>query len=410
MSTKESRLGEADLSKVVDMLVESGVDLKNILKENGLIKQLTKSLVERALQAEMTEHLGYDKYEHGNSKTNARNGVTQKILKTEQGPIEIEVPRDRTGEFEPIIVPKRKTVLEGLDDKIISLYAKGMSVSDIKVQLEELYGGVEISPSLISRITNEVMEEVTEWQSRPLDSVYPIVFFDCLVVNVRHERQVINKSVYISLGIDTDGRKNVLGMWISENEGAKFWLSNLTELKNRGVQDILIACTDNLSGMSNAIESVFPKTQHQLCIVHQIRNSCKYVSYKDRKEVCADLKIIYTAPTMDAGMFELTQFEKKWEKKYAYIARSWYNNWNNLAIFFDYPEEIRRIIYTTNAIESLNNQLRKVTKNKRSFPSDDAVFKSLYLAMNYITKKWTMPLRDWGYVMAYFMIKFEGRI
>jgi transposase-like protein len=199
-------------------------------------------------------------------------------------------------------------------------------------------------------------------------------------------------------------------MWISENEGAKFWLSNLTELKNRGVQDIIIACTDNLSGMSNAIETVFPKTQHQLCIVHQIRNSCKYVSYKDRKEVCADLKLIYTAPTMDAGMVELTKFEKKWEKQYAYIAKSWYNNWANLAIFFDYPEEIRRIIYTTNAIESLNNQLRKVTKNKRSFPNDEAVFKSLYLAMNYITKKWTMPIRDWGYVMAYFTIKFEGRI
>ncbi len=397
------------LSQAMDMIVESGADLKTLFDQDGLLKKLTKSLVERALNAELSAHLGYDKYERTKS-TNARNGTSKKQLLTDSGTIELEIPRDRDGDFEPQLVAKHQTKLEGFNDKVISLYAKGMSVSDIKTQLSELYGGAEISTALISRITEEVMEEVDSWRKRALERVYPIVFFDCLVVKVRQDKHVINKAVYAALGIDTEGKKDVLGIWLSENEGAKFWLANLTELRNRGVQDILIACTDNLTGMSEAISAVYPKTEHQLCIVHQIRNSLRFVSYKDRKELASDLKPIYAAATEDDGVEALGDFAKKWDSQYPYIAKSWYSNWDNLAVFFQYPPEIRKVIYTTNAIESLNSQLRKVTKNKRSFPSDDAVFKTLYLAIDYITRKWTMPIQNWGTAMAHFMIKFEGRI
>ena len=398
------------LDQAMDLIINSGADLSSMFKEGGLLKQLTKNLVERALKAELDDHLGYDKYDHNNSKSNSRNGVSTKDLITDHGTIELEVPRDRNSSFEPILVPKRTTRLEGLDDKIISLYAKGMSVNDIKIQLEELYGGAEISIGLISKITNEVMDEVVIWQNRQLEPIYPVVFFDCLFVYVRHEKSVIKKAVYVALGIDADGRKDVLGLWMSIHEGAKFWLSNFTELKNRGVQDILIACTDNLTGMNEAISAVFPKTDHQLCIVHQIRNSLKFVSYKDFKKVTADLKKIYTAPTEDMALLALDEFAKIWDKTYPHIAKSWYSHWDNLAVFFEYPQEIRRIIYTTNPIESLNSQLRKVTKNKRSFPSDDAVIKTLFLAIGYIVKKWTQPIHNWGCIMAHFMIKFEGRI
>jgi transposase-like protein len=410
MSTDKKLLDKSELDKLITGIMDSGINLSSALDKDGILKQLTKGILERALQGEMTQHLGYDKYDRESSVSNARNGSSSKTLKSEHGNLEIGVPRDRNGEFNPLIVAKGQTRINGLDDKIISLYAKGMSVADIKLQLEELYDGVDISTGLISKVTEEVMEEVKDWQNRPLDKVYPIVYFDCLVVKVRQDKQVINKAVYLALGVGINGLKDILGMWISENEGAKFWLSNLTELKNRGLQDILIACTDNLSGMNEAISAVYPKTDHQLCIVHQIRNSCKYVSYKDRKKVCADLKGIYQAPTIDSAMSELDNFAKKWDSQYPYIAKSWYNNWDNLAVFFEYPEEIRRIIYTTNSIESLNNQLRKVTKNKRSFPTDEAVFKTLYLAITYITKKWTMPLQNWGYAMGHFIIKFEGRI
>ena len=410
METNKKVLDQSDLDKVISSILDSGINLSTALDKDGLLKQLTKGILERALQGEMTDHLGYDKYDRNVESRNTRNGSSSKTLKSEHGNLEINVPRDRNGDFEPLLVPKRQTRINGLDDKIISLYAKGMSVSDIKIQLEELYAGVEISTSLISKVTEEVMSEVTSWQNRPLDKVFPIVYFDCLVVKVKQDKQVINKSVYIALGIDASGLKDILGMWISSNEGAKFWLSNLTELKNRGLQDILIACTDNLSGMNEAICAVYPKTEHQLCIVHQIRNSCKFVSYKDRKEICSDLKFIYAASTAEAALVELGNFAAKWDKQYPYIAKSWYNNWDNLAIFFGYPEEIRKIIYTTNAIESLNNQLRKVTKNKRSFPTDESVFKALYLAITYITKKWTMPIQNWGYAFGHFMIKFEGRI
>lgn len=396
------------INAAVDMLIESDSDLSNILGKEGLIKQLSKCILERALEAEMQGHLGYDRYER-NTSENARNGSFKKNLITENGQLELEVPRDRKGNFEPAIVKKKQTRIEGLDDKIISLYAKGMSVSDIKIQMQELYGA-EISESLISRITDDVIEEVKLWQSRALESVYPIVFFDCLVVKVRQDKRIINKSVYVALGIDLSGRKDVLGLWISDNEGAKFWLNNLTELKNRGVSDILIACTDNLTGMSDAIAAVYPKCEHQLCIVHQIRNSLKFVSYKDRKKLAADLKPIYQAVTEEEAQEALEDFEATWSNQYPQIAKSWYNNWDNLMVFLQYPEAIRRIIYTTNSIESLNNRLRKVTKNKRVFPSDESVFKTLYLTIDYITRKWSMPIRDWNEAMAHFLIKFEDRI
>ena len=374
-----------------------------------ILKQLTKSLVERALQAELSDHLGYDRYQHTKAD-NSRNGSSKKQLLTDSGPLELEVPRDRDGDFEPILLPKHKTRLPGFNEKVISLYAKGMSVNDIKIQLEELYAGAEISTALISKITDEVMDEVQAWQHRSLDAVYPIVFFDCLVVKVRQDKRIINKAVYIALGIDVSGRKDILGLWMSENEGAKFWLANLTELKNRGVQDILIACTDNLTGMTDAITAVYPKTEHQLCIVHQIRNSLRFVSYKDRKDLVSDLKPVYAAATEEVALSALEEFAAKWDKQYPYITKSWYANWDNLIIFLQYPAEIRKVIYTTNAIESLNSQLRKVTKNKRTFPNDEAVFKMLFLAIGYIAKKWTMPILNWNEAMAHFMIKFEGRI
>ena len=396
------------INEAVDILIGSDSDFSNVLGKEGLIKQLSKCILERALEAEMQAHLGYDRYER-NASENARNGSFKKNLTTENGQLELEVPRDRKGSFEPVVVKKKQTRIEGLDDKIISLYAKGMSISDIKIQMQELYGA-EISESLISRITDDVIDEVKLWQSRALESVYPIVFFDCLVVKVRQDKRIINKSVYVALGIDLSGRKDVLGLWISDNEGAKFWLNNLTELRNRGLSDILIACTDNLTGMSDAIAAVYPKCEHQLCIVHQIRNSLKFVSYKDRKELAGDLKPIYQAVTEDEAQSALEYFEEKWGKQYPQIAKSWYNNWDNLMIFLQYPEAIRRIIYTTNSIESLNNQLRKVTKNKRVFPSDESVFKTLYLTIEYITRKWSMPIQNWNEAMAHFLIKFEDRI
>jgi putative transposase len=403
-----NNLEHSKINAAVDLLIENNVDLSNALGKDGLIKQLSKRILERALQAEMDDHLGYSGYNRSEIQ-NARNGEFQKNLITDNGVIELNIPRDRNGNFEPAIVKKKQSRIAGLDQKIVSLYAKGMSLSDIKLQLQELYDA-DVSESLISKITDSVAEEVKAWQSRALETLYPIVFFDCLVVKVRHEKRIVNKAVYVALGIDLSGRKDILGLWISENEGAKFWLSNLTEMKNRGMSDMLIACTDNLTGMSDAIAAVYPKCEHQLCIVHQIRNSLKFVSYKDRKELVADLKPIYQAPTEDGAQIALDAFDSKWSSQYPQIAKSWYNNWENLIIFLQYPEAIRKIIYTTNSIESLNSQLRKVTKNKRVFPSDESVFKTLYLTINYITAKWTMPIRNWNEAMAHFLIKFEDRI
>jgi len=399
---------DAAISEAIDLLTSKGVDLSTMLSNGGLLKQLTKRLVEKALESEMDSHLGYAKYDRADVD-NARNGASSKNLITGNGLITIDVPRDRDAKFEPVLIPKRQTRIDGLDQKIISLYAKGMSLSDIKIQIEELYGA-EVSESLISKITDDVMDDVKAWQSRPLESVYPIVFFDCLVLKVRQDKRIINKAVYVALGIDMEGKKDILGLWMSENEGAKFWLGNLTEMKNRGMQDMLIACTDNLTGMSDAIAAVYPKTEHQLCIVHQIRNSLKYVSYKDRKQLASDLKPIYTAATEEEAHLALEAFDTKWSKQYPQIAKSWYANWDNLTIFLQYPEEIRKVIYTTNAVESVNSQLRRVTKNKRVFPSDESVFKILYLTIEYITRKWTMPIQNWNVAMAHFMIKFDGRI
>lgn len=396
------------LDAALDELIRREKDPSTILSEDGLLKQLTKRLVERALNAEMDEHLGYSKYGRSDSDNN-RNGSSEKQLVTDNGVVDLSVPRDREGDFEPVLVKKRQNRIAGLDDKILSLYAKGMSLSDIRIQLEELYGA-DISESLISKVTDEVIEEVREWQHRPLESVYPIVLFDCLVVKVRQDKRIINKAVYLALGIDLSGHKEVLGLWISENEGSKFWLGIFTEMKNRGLQDILIACTDNLPGMNEAITATFPRTEHQLCIVHQIRNSLKYVSYKDRKELAKNLKPVYTASTEEEAMSALEDFGKKWDHKYPQISKSWLDNWPNLVIFLDYPDSIRKIIYTTNSIESVNSQLRKVTKNKRIFPTDDAAFKSLYLTIRYITRKWSMPIQNWNETMAHFLIKFDGRI
>lgn len=396
------------IKQAVDLLIDKDTDLTSFFAKDGMLKELTKNLFERALKAEMDEHLGYSKY--GRAETeNSRNGNGKKSLLTESGVLELEVPRDRNAEFTPVLVPKRQTRIDGLDQKILSLYAKGMSISDIKMQIQELYGA-EISESLISRVTDNIMDEVRSWQNRPLEAVYAIVYFDALVVKVRQDKRIINKAVYVALGIDLSGRKDILGLWISENEGAKFWLNNFTEMKNRGLKDILIACSDNLTGMSEAISAVYPQTEHQLCIVHQIRNSLTYVSYKDRKELAADLKLVYSSITEDAALAALSEFDLKWGKQYPHIAKSWQNNWQNLVVFLQYPEVIRRIIYTTNTIEGLNSQLRKVTNNKRVFPSDDSVFKTLYLTINYITAKWTMPIQNWGEAMAHFLIKFEGRI
>lgn len=403
-----SNSNQEKIKQAVDLLIDKDTDLTSFFAKDGMLKQLTKNIFERALKAEMEEHLGYSKYDRIETE-NSRNGVGKKKLITEGGVLELEVPRDRNAEFTPVLVPKRQTRIDGLDQKILSLYAKGMSLSDIKIQIHELYGA-EISESLISRVTDNVMDEVRCWQNRPLEAIYAIVYFDAFIVRVRQDKRIINKSVYVALGIDLTGRKDILGLWISENEGAKFWLNNFTEMKNRGLKDILIACSDNLPGMSEAISAVYPKTEHQLCIVHQIRNSLSYVSYKDRKELAADLKLVYSSITEDEALTALSDFDMKWGKQYPHIAKSWQNNWQNLIIFLQYPEVIRRIIYTTNAIESLNSQLRKVTNNKRVFPSDDSVFKTLYLTIDYIARKWTMPIQNWGEAMAHFLIKFEGRI
>lgn len=403
-----SNTNQEKIKQAVDLLVDKDTDLTSFFAKDGMLKQLTKNIFERALKAEMDEHLGYSKY--GRIETeNSRNGVGKKSLITEGGVLDLEVPRDRNAEFAPVLIPKRQTRIDGLDQKILSLYAKGMSLSDIKIQIHELYGA-EISESLISRVTDNVMDEVRSWQNRPLEAIYAIVYFDALIVKVRQDKRIINKAVYVALGVDLTGRKDILGLWISENEGAKFWLNNFTEMKNRGLKDILIACSDNLTGMSEAISAVYPQTEHQLCIVHQIRNSLSYVSYKDRKELAADLKLVYSSITEDEALTALSDFDKKWGKQYPHIAKSWQNHWQNLIIFLQYPEVIRRIIYTTNAIEGLNSQLRKVTNNKRVFPNDDSVFKTLYLTIDYITRKWTMPIQNWGEAMAHFLIKFEGRI
>jgi putative transposase len=396
--------------ELIDELIKDCKTQADIFGEGGLVKQFVKALVERSLKAELTDHLGYEKHEiKGKNTGNSRNGVSTKTVKGEFGEAEIEIPRDRKGTFEPQLIEKGQTRFDGFDDKILSMYARGMSTRDIQGQLQEMYG-VEVSATLISHVTDAVMDEVKAWQSRPLDKIYPIIYFDALMVKIRVDKQIVNKAMYLALGINMDGEKELLGMWCNVTEGAKFWLSVLTELKNRGIHDVLICCCDGLTGFPDAILAVYPKAKTQLCIVHLIRQSLRYVNWKDRKELAADLKRIYGAATVDKAEIALEDFARKWDKQYPTISQIWLRHWENIIPFFAYPPEIRKIIYTTNAIESLNMTLRKVMKNKRVFPSDEAAFKQIYLALQNISKKWTMPIRDWKPALARFMIEFEGRI
>ena len=397
-------------NELIDKLLKDYKKPEDLVGENGLLKELTKRLLERAMSAEMTEHVGYEKHDAtGDNTGNSRNGTSAKTIKGTFGTMPIEVPRDRNGTFEPQIIEKHQTRFTGFDDNIISLYARGLSTREIQQNLEEIYH-VEVSAGLISNVTNEVIEEVKTWQNRQLDEVYPIVYMDAIQFKVRDSGHVKNKAVYLAIGMTMDGLKEVLGLWIAQTEGAKFWLQVVTELKNRGVKDILIACVDGLKGFPEAIESVFPQTVVQLCIVHLVRHSLNYVNWKERKEVARDLKTIYTSATDVEAEQRLAEFSMMWDAKYPMIAKSWHSNWARVIPFFAHPEEIRRVIYTTNAIESLNMSLRKVTKARGSFPNDDAVFKLLYLALRNIAKKWTKPVLDWKGALNRFAIIYENRL
>lgn len=377
---------------------------------DSFLKQLHIQVYEQMLQGEMDSHLGYPKHQKGDLITdNTRNGIYTKKVQGEYGESTIEVPRDRNGEFEPVVIPKHENRGSSIDRLIISLYAKGMSVSDIESEMQEIYG-FKLSTSSISHITNKISQEALEWQNRPLESLYLIVWMDGIVFKVREAGKVINKTVYLCVGLNKEGFKEVLGMWVGKSESSSFWMGVLTDLKARGVQDILITVTDNLCGFTDTIKSVFPESTTQICVVHQIRNSCRYVVWKEKKEFTSDLKNIYNAPTKEVAKFELDNFEQKWGAKYPYAIRSWRNNWDELTSFFDFPLEIRKIIYTTNLIENLNGKIRKYTKNKLSFPTDDALKKSVYLAISEIERKWTMPIHNWGLILNQFLAIFESRV
>lgn len=398
------------IDQVIDALLEDGADADDLFGQDGLLKQLTKRMAERMLEAEMTDHLGYEKHAcEGHNNGNSRNGKSTKMLKGDKGNISIDIPRDRDGGFEPKLIRKYQTRWPDFDEKIISMYGRGMTTREIQGHIEDMYG-VEISPDLISQITDSVLDEVRAWQSRPVDPVYPIVFLDALFVKVRDAGSIKNKAVYLALGINMHGDKELLGLWIEQSEGAKFWLQVLTELKNRGLQDILIACCDGLSGFPEAIETVYPKTTVQLCIVHMVRNSLTYVSWKDRKEVAKDLKAIYQAKTIDQAEMNLEIFAEIWDPKYPTISRLWRKHWDYLTPFFAFPEDIRKVMYTTNAIESMNRGLRKIIKTRGAFPSDDAVKKLLYLAIGNLSKRWTRPLVHWTAAINQFVIMYEDRV
>jgi len=395
--------------ELIDELLSDYKTPDDLLGADGIFKELKKALLERALSAELSDHLGYEKGDpKGHKSGNSRNGHGTKRLTGEDGEMEITVPRDRDASFEPQIVKKGQRRFDGFDDKIISMYARGMSVREIRGHLEELYG-VEVSPDLISRVTDEVMDEVREWQIRPLDEIYPIIIFDALRVKIRDEGTVRNKAVYLALGFTIEGHKEVLGLWIEQTEGAKFWLRVMNEIKNRGVNDVFIAVVDGLKGFPEAINAVFPETSVQTCIVHMIRHSLNYVPWNDRKKVAADLKEIYRAENAGMAALRLDEFEDKWDDKYPPIGQSWRRNWEQVIPFFAYPEAVRKIIYTTNAIESLNMSLRKIIKNRGHFPSDDAATKLLYLALRNAAKKWTMPSRTWKQALNQFAILFQDR-
>jgi putative transposase len=403
--------------ELIDELLKGYRNPEDLMGEDGIFKQLTKALIERCLSAELDTHLAEEKAEleadslaEGNTERpkNRRNGHSKKTIKGEFGESEIGIPRDRNGAFEPQLIAKGQTRFNGFDDKILSLYARGMTTRDIQAQLQELYG-VEVSHTLISNVTEAVEQERKLWQNRSLDAIYPIIYFDALVVKVRHEGRVINKAIHLALGVNLAGQKELLGLWMTQNESSKFWLSVLTELQNRGVKDIFIACVDGLTGFPEAIEAVFSQTTVQLCIVHMVRNSLSYVSYKDRKAVAADLKTIYTAATETEAEQALVDFTERWDKQYPTISKSWINHWNRIIPFFAFPPDIRKAIYTTNAIESMNMTLRKVLRNHRSFPTDESAMKVIYLAIANVSKKWTMPIRDWKAALNRFAIEFEGR-
>jgi putative transposase len=395
--------------KLFEVMQQAGIE--NFKDVQEFFKEMVGTVLENGLEGELEEELGYSKYDYRNKQTdNSRNGYTGKTLKTSLGDIEITIPRDRKGEFNPQLVKKNQTTLSGdIEEKVLSMYAKGMTTSDIEGHIRDIYG-ISVSDSTISRVTDKILPVVKEWQQRPLESIYAVVFMDAVHFHVRSEGQIIKKAVYVAIGVQMDGIRDVLGMWVGENESAKFWLSLLNSLRNRGVEDILIACVDGLTGFTNAIEAVYPKTQIQQCIIHQIRNTTRFVSYKDIKELMADLKKVYAAVDEQTALYELDSFDEKWSGKYPKIAISWRNNWANLATYFKYPQEVRNLIYTTNSIENFNRQLRKVTKAKSVFPTDDSLLKMLYLAMMDITKKWTGRRKDWGQIHSQLEIYFADRI
>ena len=395
-------------SKLIDELLKEGTTAEELFGDNGVLKELQKRLLERILEGEMTDHLGYVKHK-GSVADNKRNGHSSKSIKGTIGKIELKTPRDRHASFEPKIVGKYQTRFDGFDKMIIALYARGMTTRDIQGQLLEVYG-VEVSPTLISHVTDSVMHDVRAWQNRPLESVYLIVYLDALRIKIKTGSSIVNKAVYLALGISTRGEKELLGVWIAEQEGAKFWLGILNELRNRGLEDILIACVDGLSGFVEAIEAAYPQTTVQLCVVHMIRNSFKYVSWKDRKALASDLKQIYQAATLDQAEQALQDLKATWESKYPAVPALWERHWENIIPFFAFSKDIRRVIYTTNAIESLNMVIRKVTRNKRMFPSEDAALKVLYLALNKAAEKWKRPIKNWTAALMQLNVHFQGRL
>ena len=395
--------------KVRELMQE--LDINDMSDINALFKEFVGDILENGLEAELDDELGYSKYDYRNKDTdNSRNGHSTKTMKTSFGEVDIAVPRDRKGEFEPQLVKKQQTSLSGdIEEKILSMYAKGMTTRDIDAHIREIYG-LEVSDSTVSRITDKILPVVKEWQQRPLEEIYSVGFLDAIHYHVRSEVQIMKKAVYIAIGINMSGIKEVLGMWVGENESAKYWLSILNGLRNRGVEDILIACVDGLTGFDNAIEAVYPKTEIQQCIIHQIRNTTRFVPYKDIKALMADLKRVYAAVDEETALYELESFGEKWNGKYPKIAQSWEANWPKLSTYFKYPQEVRTLIYTTNAIEGFNRQLRKVTKSKSVFPTDDSLLKMLYLAMMDITKKWTGKRRDWGIIHSQLEVFFADRL
>jgi putative transposase len=409
LKTKEG-VRMAIRKEILDELLENYKGPDDLIGENGLLKELTKALIETALQAELSESLGYKKGDRSEKMTeNRRNGATNKTIRTDQGPIELEIPRDRKGEFEPVIIPKHQRDFKGFDEKILSMYSRGMSTREIADHLKEIYN-IEVSAEFITNVTDRVVGFLEEWRNRELEAVYPIVFLDAIVTNIRDGSHVTRKSIYLALAITLEGKKELLGLWIEQNEGAKFWLGILNELKNRGVKDILIAAVDGLSGFPQAINTVFPKTQIQLCIVHMIRNSMRYVARKEWRIMAADLRKVYTSPTEDAALTALNDFGAKWDNRYSVITKIWRSRWAEIVPFLAYPPEIRKIMYTTNAIESFNFTLKKVMKNKLSFPTSESAMKLIFMALQNISKRWTLPVMDWNAALNQFAIMFEGRL